>query len=72
MRNTKICLDVAHMYLCFHKFDARTATHTNQHVIFCHLKTIVSFAGDKPILVLATASADKKVKLWAAPSHLSS
>lgn len=28
--------------------------------------------GDKPILVLATASADKKVKLWAAPSHLSS
>jgi len=29
---------------------------------------VVPFAGNEQVLVLATASADKKVKLWASPS----
>jgi len=33
---------------------------------------VVPFTGNDQVLVLATASADKKVKLWASPSIPSS
>lgn len=52
-------------FFCAKSFNKRCFLEMVQHYYGAFLFVVT---GDKQVLVLATASVDKKVKLWAAPS----